>query len=117
MLIRIKKLRLRTIIGVYEWEQNTLQEVWVNLELEVEDESSTFSDDLNDSVDYKVIKDQIIKMSQDRTFALCEKLAGSILELVMRDERISRAKVEVDKPGALRFTDSVSIVLEKTRGE
>ncbi len=45
MLIRIKKLRLRTIIGVYEWEQNTLQEVWVNLELEVEDESSTFSDD------------------------------------------------------------------------
>jgi len=35
--------------------------------------------------------------------------------LIMKDERVSRAKVEIDKPHALRFSESVSVELEARR--
>ena len=38
-----------------------------------------------------------------------EKLVAGIGDIVMNDKRILKSTTTVDKPGALRFTDSVSI--------
>ena len=35
--------------------------------------------------------------------------------MVMEDERVNYAKVEVDKPHALRFAESVSLEMEARR--
>ena len=40
---------------------------------------------------------------------MSKKLTEHILDIVMSDPKIIRAVVEVDKPQALRFADSVSM--------
>jgi D-erythro-7,8-dihydroneopterin triphosphate epimerase len=110
MKIRIKDLRLRTIVGVFEWEQKAPQEVVVNVELEFDGAAAARSDDLSDSVDYKAIKQQLLREVQNARYKLLEKLADHVLQIVLSHEKVRRATVEVDKPHALRFAESVSVV-------
>ncbi|MFP4106942.1 MAG: dihydroneopterin aldolase [Phycisphaerae bacterium] len=117
MLIRIKNLRLRTIIGVYDWEREHEQDVVINITLRFDGSKAVKSDDLNDTVDYKTMNKHIIAEVQKSSYELIEALAGRVLDLVMEDEKVLEATVEVDKPGVLRFTDSVSVVETRVRDQ
>ena len=57
----------------------------------------------------------MIELVQDNRFKLLEVLTKSILDLIMSDLRVKRARVEVDKPHALRFAESVSFEMESVR--
>jgi len=116
MKIRIKGLRLRTVVGVFEWEQKAPQEVVVNVELEFDGEAAARSDDLADSVDYKRLKQRLLREVESRRYKLLEKLARHVLDIVLSNEKVLRATVEVDKPGALRFAESVSVVCSGEKG-
>ncbi len=109
MTIRIKNLRLKTIVGIYAWERKVPQEILINIRFEYDGTSAAESDDIRDAVDYKKLKKQIIQEVESSAFQLIEKVASRILEIVMQQDKISSACVEVDKPHALRFADSVSV--------
>jgi len=115
MVIRIKNLRLRAIIGVDEWERHNRQEIVVNIEAESDGTKASLSDDINDAVDYSALERHLVAEVENTKFFLLEKLADFILNIVMKDSRIVRAAVEVDKPHALRFADSVSVTASRQR--
>ncbi len=115
MIIRIKDLRLRTIIGFKKWEREKKQDIIINLLVETNEERAVETDDIADGIDYKVITKKIIAEVENTEFNLLEKLAGFILDIVMADERIDRATIEIDKPHALRFASSTSVELVRKR--
>ena len=65
--------------------------------------------------DYKTITKKIITHVQEGRFKLLEVLTKSILDLIMEDSKVEWARVEVDKPHALRFAESVSLEMEAKR--
>ncbi len=107
--IRIKNLRTRAIIGAYEEERKKKQEIIINVVLDFDAKEAIKSDTLSSSVDYADITKRIMENVEQSTFFLLEKLADSILKVVMKDKRVLRANVEVDKPHALDHADSVSV--------
>lgn len=109
MIARIKNLRLKTIIGIFDWERTEKQNVIINAEIEFDGAKAANSDNIQDTVDYKTINKKIIEAVETSDFFLLEKLADTVLKIIMEDKKVIKAKVEVDKPGALRFTDSISI--------
>ena len=114
-VIRVKNLLVRTIVGFNPEERVNRQDVIINLEIEV-DVSKAVSTDHQDGIyNYKAITKTIIAFVSDSKYNLLEKLTHEVLQLVMKDERVIRAKVEIDKPQALRFSDSVSVELEARR--
>ena len=114
-IIRIKNLLVRTIIGFNPEERVNRQDVIINIEIEV-DVSRAVSADLPDEIyNYKAITKAIIAFVSESKFNLLEKLTNEVLQLVMQDERVLHAKVEIDKPHALRFSESVSVELEARR--
>jgi D-erythro-7,8-dihydroneopterin triphosphate epimerase len=115
MILRIENIRLRTIVGIYEWEKNNKQDVIINVELEFDGSAAIKSDQISDSVNYKTINKEIIGHVENGNFDLIEKIAGDVLEIIMKDKKVQKATVKVDKPGALRFTDSVSVQLSRTK--
>jgi len=114
-VIRIKGLSLRTIIGFNEWERRKKQDVVIDLEMRFDAGPAMASDDVADTLDYKSLKRRVIDFVEDSRFHLLESLAGGILAEVMKDAAVLFARVEVDKPHALRFCDSVSVVVEAAR--
>lgn len=109
MQIHIANLRLRTIIGIYDWEKENKQDVIINITIEFDGSKAGKSDNIEDTIDYKNITKEIIRYVENGKFNLIEKLVGGIGDIVMNDKRILKSTTTVDKPGALRFTDSVSV--------
>ena len=114
--IKVKNLLLRTYIGFNPGEQENKQDVIINFEIETEiPQEALKTDDPDKILDYKTITKKIIELVQNGRFNLLEVLTKRILELIMEDERVKRAKVEVDKLHALRFAGSVSIEMQQIR--
>ena len=109
MMIRIKNLRLRTVVGTNDWEREAPQDVIINIEMEFDGTKAAETDRLDDTVNYKAVKRRIIDAVEGSHFYLLEKLADRVLKTVMEEKRVRRAVVEIDKPHALRFADSVSV--------
>ena len=109
MIIKIENLRLRTIIGVFDWEKEKKQDVIVNIEMEFDGTRAAESDKLEDTVDYKSLNKSIIEFVEKGNFNLLERMVSGIGNIIIEDKRISKATVKAEKPGALRFADSVSL--------
>jgi len=73
------------------------------------------SDRIEDAVDYKGLKKQIIALVEGSAFRLIETLADRIAALALAEPRVRRATVTVDKPGALRFARSVAVELTRAQ--
>ena len=115
LTIRISNLRLRTHIGFNAEEIEKRQDVVINVRFDYQAERAADSDDVEYAVNYKTVTKQIIKLVEANSFLLLEKLAADILDLVMQNPLIKFAEVQVDKPHALRFADSVSATLSTSR--
>ena len=109
--IRITNLRLRTIIGIYEWERKHKQDIVINVTIEFDATKASKSDNIDDTIDYKAITKNIIKEVEASEFFLLERLTDMVLQITMKHPQVVKATVRIDKPVALRFADSVSMEL------
>jgi len=109
--IRVKDVRLRTYIGIKEEEINNKQDVLINLTILYPAVDAVRDNDIDHALNYRTITKAIIAHVEGNRFALLERLTQEILDLVMEHESVRYAEVEVDKPHALRFAESVSITL------
>ena len=72
--IRITNLRLKTIIGINDWERTTKQTVVINIALEFNASRPAKSDNIKDTIDYKTLTKKVIKRERaesQRPCALC----------------------------------------------
>ncbi len=112
MLIKIKNLKVKTLIGTNDWERKKKQKVIINIQIKFDGNKVSTTDSLNDSIDYKALNKKIISFVETSKFYTLEELTSSVLKLIMRNKKVLKAKVEIDKPHSLRETDSVSVTCE-----
>ncbi|MDE0519099.1 MAG: dihydroneopterin aldolase, partial [Candidatus Dadabacteria bacterium] len=82
MIIKIENLRLRTIIGVYDWEKENRQDLIINVTIDFDGRKAVESDDIDDTLDYKAINKKIISFVETSDFNLLERVAGGICDIV-----------------------------------
>ena len=115
--IRIKDLRLRTYVGIKEEEINNRQDVVINVRLRYDAGMAIRDNDIEAALNYRTITKNIIAHVEGNRFALLERMTREVLDLAMAPEAVLEAEVEIDKPHALRFSDSVSVTLADQRSE
>lgn len=113
--IRIKNLRLRTYIGIKEDEIQNQQDIIVNVVIRYAADRAVQFNQIDEALNYRTITKKLIAHVENGRFALLERLTKELLEIVMAHEQVLAADVEVDKPHALRFSDSVSVTLSAKR--
>lgn len=113
--IHIRDLLVRCIVGLYDEERREKQDVVFNLTLYADLSKAGQSDKIEDTVDYKVIKKNILDMARKSDSYLIEHLAESAAEIALNAPGVLRVDVVVDKPGALSFTRSVAVEITRRR--
>lgn len=113
--IRIKNLRLRTYVGFNDEEQEKRQDVVINIRIDYDALAAAQADSVERALDYKTITKQVIAHVENNRFLLLEKLVNDVLERVLAHPPVRHVEVEVDKPHALRFSDSVSLTMSASR--
>ena len=77
--------------------------------------SSNNGEVIEDAIDYKALTKRILKETEESSYFLIEKLVSHVLDIIMEDERINNAFVQIEKPHAIRFADSVAFSDERIR--
>ncbi len=109
MIIRIKNLRAQTLLGAYADERQARRTVILNLEIDYDHARALASDALADALDYAKIEQAVIDSLAAQKFVLLESLAAHVAKLIMGFAQVREVAVEIDKPGALKHADSVSV--------
>lgn len=114
--IHITNLEVQGIIGIKPEEQEHPQTVRVNATFWVDTSPAAASDDIVDAANYRTLtKAMIAHIDQGRPF-LVERLVQELADLCFEVEpRIEELEMTVEKPGALRFAESVGITIRRTR--
>ena len=110
-IIYIKDLRIKTIIGIFDWERKVKQEVSIDMEFPFDCKKAAATDTIEDTIDYKAITKGVIKFVEDSSFQLQETLAESIAALVKDEYGVKSIKLRVSKPGALRGAKDVGLII------
>ncbi|MDX1600670.1 MAG: dihydroneopterin aldolase [Anaerolineales bacterium] len=115
--IIIKDLLVRGVIGVNDWEREVEQDILINVVLFTDLRLAGTSDDIEDTVNYRTISKMIINHVRDSERFTVEALAEDLAEICLQAPGVARAQVRVEKPGALRFADSVGVEIEREPGD
>ena len=113
--ILIRDLLVRCIVGVDERERMGKQDVLVQVTLYLDLRQAGRTDALEDTVDYKTLKKQIVEMAENSRFYLVEALAQRIADECFEHDQIEAVRVVVEKPGALRFARTVGVEIVRRR--
>jgi dihydroneopterin aldolase/D-erythro-7,8-dihydroneopterin triphosphate epimerase len=107
--IYIKDLVLDCIIGVFPEERHKRQEITINLCLETDLRAAGRSDALEDTVDYKAIKQSIIAMVEESKYQLIESIAEHTAQICLLDRKVRRVTVHIEKHGCLQHAKSAAV--------
>ena len=110
-VIKIKNLRLRTFIGIKDDEINNKQDVIINAIIHYSAADAANTDNMDNALNYRTITKKIIALVEHQRFSLLEKMTSDVLAIASEHASVRYAEVEIDKPHALRFADSVSMTL------
>jgi len=116
--IVIEGLLLRGIVGINPDERTNRQDIRVDVTMWADTRSAAASDDIADAVNYRTVAKRIIEHVEGGEPMLVERLVAEIAGICLSvDDRIGKVEVAVRKPGALRFAESVGVIIERQRGE
>ncbi len=115
--IIIRDLLLRGIIGINPDERVKLQDILINMVIWADIRQAANSDAIDDAVDYKSITKRVIQHVEASSDFLVERLVTDLARIVITEFGVERVMVRVEKPGALRFAESVGIEIERTRAD
>jgi dihydroneopterin aldolase len=113
--IFLTALSAEAIIGIYDWEREVRQRVEVDLEMWMDLRAAAASDSIDDTLNYKAVAKRVLAFVQESRFRLVEALAGEIARILLAEFPIERVRVTVHKPGAVRHSRDVGVIIERGR--
>ena len=112
-IVFINDLRIETIIGIYDWERKVKQTISLDLEMGADIRTSAETDAIEDTLNYKAVAKRLISFVGESEYQLVETLAEKIAEIVLKEFNVPRVKLTVRKPGAVRGSRDVGVVIER----
>lgn len=115
--IFLRDLRTEAIIGIYDWERKIKQTISIDLELPTDVRRAARTDKIEDTLDYKKITKRMLAFIDDSHYELVETLAEALAQLILRELGCEWVKLSVNKPGAIRGSRDVGVMIERTRAD
>ncbi|GAB4116669.1 MAG: dihydroneopterin aldolase [Wenzhouxiangellaceae bacterium] len=112
-IIFIEDLRIDTIIGIFDWERKQKQTISLDLEMRGDIASAALTDSIENTLDYKAVAKRLIAFIEQSDFQLVETMAERCAEIVLREFDVSWLRLKIQKPGAVRGSRSVGVIIER----
>jgi 7,8-dihydroneopterin aldolase/epimerase/oxygenase len=113
--IFLRELKTEAIIGIFDWERQVRQTLLIDLEFDADVRRAALSDSIDDTLNYKGVAKRVRQFVEASSFHLVESLAEHIAMLLLEEFALSWVKIGLNKPGAIRNSKSVGILIERER--
>ena len=112
-IVFIHALQIETVIGIYDWERKIHQKISLDIEMATDIAKAAKSDNIDDALSYKTVAKRLIDFVEESEFELVEALAEKICSIIMEEFRVPWVKLTLHKPGAVRGSKSVGVIIER----
>lgn len=113
--VLIRQLRIDTVIGVYEWEKNIQQSLFLDLDMAWDNRPAAATDDYQYALCYETVSNRLTQLVTEKPIELIETVAERVAECLLSEFKVSWVKVVVMKPGAVAAASSVGVEIERSR--
>ncbi len=113
--ILIKDLLARGVIGISEKERSQPQDILINIVIFTDIRAAAISDDVEESINYRTVSKQVLAHASSVGRFTVEALAEDVARIILENPKVLGVRVRVEKPGAVRFTRSVGVEIERMR--
>ncbi len=114
-IVYIRELEIETVIGIFDWERKIKQTVSLDLDMASDNRKAAATDKIEDAVDYKSVSKRIIDFVEKSEFQLVETMAEEITSIVLNEFSVPWVKLRLSKPGAVRGSKDVGVIIERER--
>jgi FolB domain-containing protein len=111
----IKDLRVSGIIGIYERERNTPQEIVINAVMLTDIRKAAETDEIADCVDYEKVANRIREHAQTVRRMTVEALAEDLAQLCLETPGVREVILRVEKTQAIANTGSVGVEITRKK--
>ena len=111
--IVIHELLVRCVLGDDDEERREQQDVLISVTLHADLRKAGESDRIEDAIDYRAVKKEILAAAEGSRYRLVEALAERIAALCLGHPGVLRADVVVEKPGSPRFARSAAVEITR----
>jgi len=115
--VLIKDLLARGIIGVNDWERKRPQDILINITIFADTRRAAETDNINDCVNYSTIAKKVQAHAESSERLTVEALANDLAKICLAEKGVQKVTVRVEKPGAVRFSESVGVEIERSHDE
>ncbi|WBM70100.1 bifunctional dihydroneopterin aldolase/7,8-dihydroneopterin epimerase [Buttiauxella sp. WJP83] len=112
-IVFIEQLTVITTIGVYDWEQTISQKLVFDIEMAWDNRQAASSDDVNDCLSYADVSEAVINHVSGGRFALVERVAEEVAQLLLARFNSPWVRLKVSKPGAVAQATNVGVIIER----
>jgi dihydroneopterin aldolase len=113
--IFVDGLEIRTVLGVEDWEREEPQTILVDLRMSCDAAHAARTDDVADALNYRTVAKDALAFGAAARFRLVETFAERLADHLIARHGIERLWMRVAKPGAVRFSRTVGVELERVR--
>jgi 7,8-dihydroneopterin aldolase/epimerase/oxygenase len=106
-------LKAEAIIGIYDWERQVKQTVIVDLEMNGSVRKAARSDSIDDTLNYKRVAKRVLAFIEASQFHLVETMTEQIAMLLLAEFGLLWVRVSLSKPGAVRNSRDVGVIIER----
>ncbi len=110
-------LTTECVIGFIDWERRVKQTVVMDIELPVDCRRAALSDAVVDTLDYKKVAKRVQAFVSASEYQLVETLAHRLALVILEEFGIEWVRVTLNKPGAIRNSRDVGVVIERSRAD
>ena len=110
-------LKTEAIIGIFDWERQVKQTVIIDIEISADIRKAALSDSIDDTLNYKRVAKRVLGFVEASSFHLVETLAEHIAMLMLEDFGLAWVRISLSKPGAIRSSRDVGVMLERDRDD
>jgi dihydroneopterin aldolase len=115
--IFLTALTTETVIGIFDWEREVKQTVSIDLEMAADIRGAARSDTIAAALNYKAVAKRVLAFVQGRRYQLVETLAEETARMILREFPVEWVRLTVHKPGAIRFSKDVGVIIERSRAD
>ncbi|KZN33102.1 dihydroneopterin triphosphate 2'-epimerase [Pseudoalteromonas luteoviolacea S2607] len=113
--VYISQLHVETIIGVYDFEKESKQSLYFDIEMSTDITQAAKTDDINLAVDYAKVSERVIELSTSCQVELLETLLERLADAILAEFSVSDVKIRVSKPAAVAQAQTVGIEILRTK--
>ncbi|MFY8274055.1 dihydroneopterin aldolase [Pseudoalteromonas sp. SSDWG2] len=113
--IYISQLRVDTIIGVYDFEKESKQSLYFDIEMDCDLAKAAQSDNLAHTIDYAVVSQRVTEHCLAKPVELLETLVEQLAELILTEFNTERVSIKVSKPAAVPAAQTVGVKIVRSK--